>query len=150
MKSIRHFIATAFVIKDAKTLLMMHKKLGMWLPPGGHVDEGELPCECAVREVEEETGLKVELLNNSAVVQDNGRVRILATPNHIQLEDIEPGHQHIDLVYIAKVIGGEEKLNEEEGEQLKWFSAEDLEKEEITDNIRDYGKIAIKKFSEVE
>jgi 8-oxo-dGTP pyrophosphatase MutT (NUDIX family) len=34
----------------------------MWLPPGGHVERGEIPDNAAVREVFEETGLNVELV----------------------------------------------------------------------------------------
>ena len=30
-------------------LLHHHRKLGMWLPPGGHIEEGELSDEAAVR-----------------------------------------------------------------------------------------------------
>src|SRR5688500_10821251 len=44
-------------------LLHWHRRLGLWLPPGGHIDPGELPDEAAVRETLEETGLAVELLD---------------------------------------------------------------------------------------
>ena len=150
MKITRDFVATAFVVKDAKTLLILHKKLGLWLPPGGHIDKDELPCDAVLREVEEETGLRVELFENHGMVFDAGKpelneVKMLAMPNHIQLENIEPGHQHIDLVYTAKVIGGEEKHRQEEVDEMKWFSKEDLDGEEIPDNVRHYGKIAIEK-----
>jgi ADP-ribose pyrophosphatase YjhB (NUDIX family) len=32
-------------------LLVYHRKLAMWLPPGGHVEPNELPDDAAVREV---------------------------------------------------------------------------------------------------
>ena len=47
---------------EGKILLHFHRKLGMWLPPGGHIEQGELPDNAAVREVLEETGLEVELV----------------------------------------------------------------------------------------
>jgi len=154
MNSSREFVATAFIVNDGKILLMLHKKLGLWLPPGGHIDKGELPCDAVIREVEEETGLKVEIVGGANKVYDAGteaakEVRMLATPSHVQLEDIEQGHQHIDLVYIARVIGGEENLNKSEGNMLRWFSSEELDSEEITDNIRHYGKTAIDRLMEV-
>jgi len=155
MKSTRDFVATAYVVKDAKTLLILHKKLGLWLPPGGHIEQDELPCDAVIREVEEETGLKIKLFGNSTPVYDAGKpelkdVEMLAMPNHIQLEHIEPGHQHIDLVYIAKVIGGEENHRQEEADDMKWFSNEDLDREEISENVRHYGKIAISKVENLE
>ena len=57
METTRHFVATCYVVDDGATLLHEHEKLGMWLPPGGHVDRDELPHEAALRETYEETGL---------------------------------------------------------------------------------------------
>lgn len=51
------------VIKDTDVLLVKHNygsAKGKYLNPGGHLDEGELPEEAAVREVFEETGVKIE------------------------------------------------------------------------------------------
>ena len=42
-----------------KVLVIHHKRLGVWLPPGGELQAGETPLEAAVRELEEETGLRV-------------------------------------------------------------------------------------------
>lgn len=49
--------------KDSQVL--MGKRLnshghGMWAFPGGHLEEGESPFECALRETKEETGLEVK------------------------------------------------------------------------------------------
>lgn len=42
---------------DGSTLLVDHINAGLWLPPGGHVEPGEHPAECARREVREELSL---------------------------------------------------------------------------------------------
>ena len=58
----RHFTVAVFLVWEGKVLLHLHRKLGMWLPPGGHIERNELPDDTAVREVLEETGVKVELV----------------------------------------------------------------------------------------
>src|SRR4028119_1540524 len=57
----RHFAVAVFVVQDGKVLLHWHRKLGMWLPPGGHIEPDELPDEAAARAGLEETGVEVEL-----------------------------------------------------------------------------------------
>ena len=50
-----HVTGSALVIGPRGVLLHRHKKLGIWLQPGGHVDGGEAPWEAARREAGEET-----------------------------------------------------------------------------------------------
>jgi 8-oxo-dGTP pyrophosphatase MutT (NUDIX family) len=57
MSLIKQFTATAYIVKENQVLLHFHKKLGKWLPPGGHLEEGETPPECAIREAKEETSV---------------------------------------------------------------------------------------------
>lgn len=136
----RDFTATTFIVKNGHTLLLWHNKVGAWLPPGGHIDKDELPEEAALREVEEETGLVVELLGSS---QPLDNVVVLHTPVCILLEDISEGHQHIDLIYFARVKEGQARINPREASEMRWFSSEDLENREIADDIRQLGQRAI-------
>ena len=62
----RHFTVAVFVVWEEKVLLHLHRKLAMWLPPGGHIEKNEIPDDVAVREVFEETGLRVELVGENA------------------------------------------------------------------------------------
>jgi 8-oxo-dGTP diphosphatase len=41
-------------------LLGDHRKSGLWLPPGGHVEDGEDPREAVTREAREELGISAE------------------------------------------------------------------------------------------
>ena len=56
-----HVTATGVVVHlpSRRVLLIHHNTLGRWLPPGGHVEAGELPPAAARREVREEVGLAV-------------------------------------------------------------------------------------------
>src|SRR6267154_1476348 len=55
-----HYVATGYIYdrKNKHFLLIEHKKLGVWLAPGGHLEEGEEPHQGALREVREEIGLE--------------------------------------------------------------------------------------------
>lgn len=123
---IRHFTVAVFVIHQRRVLLLFHPRLGRWLPPGGHVEPNELPDQAAAREVDEETGVRVELVGGRGVAVD--RPRQLVLPAGIQLEDIEPGHQHIDLVYFARPVPGGELISPECAAAVRaaWFGPDDL------------------------
>jgi ADP-ribose pyrophosphatase YjhB (NUDIX family) len=136
----RDFTATTFVVHEGRTLLLLHRKLGAWFPPGGHIDPHELPDEAAVREVREETGLEVELLEPARPL---GEVLVLPQPHCILLEDIGPGHQHIDLIYFARVRGGTLTHAEREAHAARWLSWDELADPEIHEDIRALGRRAI-------
>jgi len=143
-ESTRDFTATTFVVDQNKTLLLFHKKIQMWLPPGGHIDPNELPCDAARREVKEETGLEAELI---AARTQMGSVSVLSQPECILLEQITPDHQHIDLIYFAYVTGGVLTLAEDEATAFRWCTSEDLASSDYEDDIRQLARQAIAKVA---
>jgi ADP-ribose pyrophosphatase YjhB (NUDIX family) len=142
----RDFTATTFVVQEGRTLLLLHRKLGKWFPPGGHIDPHELPDCAALREVCEETGLEAELLQQGRAL---GPVQILPQPYCILLENIEPGHQHIDLIYFARVSGGSLAHAEREAHAARWFDWNELGAPEIAEDIRELGRRAIEAYASV-
>lgn len=122
----RDFVASVYIVNENKVLLVHHKKMGMWLPVGGHIEENELPTECAVREAKEEAGVDIVIMGKEE--NYDNRVWVMAHPKVVQLEDIEPGHQHIDLVYFAKLKDKLQEIkNEDKGiNEVRWFSREEL------------------------
>jgi len=122
----KDFVASVYIVSEGKVLLVHHKKMGMWLPVGGHIEKDELPTECAVREAKEEAGVDIVVIGKEKNYDD--KVWVMAHPKAVQLEDIEPGHQHIDLVYFARLKDKSQQLkNDDEGiDEVKWFSKEEL------------------------
>ena len=144
-RTTRDFTATTFVVDDGRTLLIYHKKIGAWFPPGGHIDLDELPDEAAIREVREETGLDVRLVSGRSKLGD---VEVLSQPECILLEQITPTHQHIDLIYFARITGGALEINDSEADGYRWCSREDLEDRDIRQDIRTLGCRAIDRVAE--
>ncbi len=126
MNTTRDFVASVYIVKDGKVLMIHHKKMGMWLPPGGHTNENELPTECAIREAKEEAGVDIEIIGQE---EHHDRVKVMLHPKIVQLEDIEPGHQHIDLIYFGKLKDKMQEIrNDDKGvNEVRWFSREELD-----------------------
>ena len=55
--------ASGVLIVDKKVLLIKHKKMGTWMTPGGHLEDGEFLHQAAEREFWEETGLRVRAIS---------------------------------------------------------------------------------------
>ncbi|HEY3366902.1 MAG TPA: NUDIX hydrolase [Symbiobacteriaceae bacterium] len=140
----RDFTVATFVIHDGKVLLLWHRKLSMWLPPGGHVEPHELPDEAAVREVKEETGLDVVLLSRPALPPFAGPLQ-LARPEGVQLEDIGPNHQHIDLIYFARPAdpAAVRPVANDEVERVGWYGLGDLHRIPVTEEIQTWVEKAL-------
>jgi len=129
----REFCATVYIIEDDKFLLIFHRKLQKWLPPGGHVDPNETPPDCAKREAFEETGLHVKLLKQENLWIEDWNANSFERPFMCLLEEIpqygeQPAHQHMDMVYVGTPVGGTIKRNESEIEDIKWFTLDEIQR----------------------
>ena len=89
-----HFTASAFVLSPERDalLLILHKKLGLWLQPGGHVEPTDATLAAAARrEVAEEVGADLE-----PVLQDPlFDIDIHTIPPYRD----KPAHEHFDVRY---------------------------------------------------
>lgn len=56
-------ISSGGVVFNKDKVLLLQRRNGNWVLPKGHVEEGEDIEETAVREVEEETGIKAKIID---------------------------------------------------------------------------------------
>jgi 8-oxo-dGTP pyrophosphatase MutT (NUDIX family) len=100
-----HVTSSAVVIGPSGVLLHLHKRLGLWLQPGGHIDSGETPEQAALRETLEETGF---------ACTDPQFV-------HVDVHAGGRGHTHLDLRYLLQA-DGDPSPAEGESQDVRWFA----------------------------
>ncbi len=120
------FTVAIFVVRDAKVLVILHRKLGKWLPLGGHVELDEEPETAALREAKEESGLDVELIGERPPTTEPG-TRALIAPRFLDIHRISDTHEHIGMIYFARPKAGALVLAAEEHHDIRWVSRADLD-----------------------
>jgi 8-oxo-dGTP pyrophosphatase MutT (NUDIX family) len=117
-----HFTASAFVLSpDRRALILIHhRKLGIWVQPGGHVDATDPDLESAARrEVAEEVGLgALQILTDRGALFD---VDIHEIPER----GTEPAHQHFDVrfAFVAQTL---DFTRSEEVAEARWIPLDDV------------------------
>lgn len=114
-----HFTASALVVSGdgTRTLLTHHRKLGMWLQPGGHADGDRDLARVALRETEEETGLPDVTVQAGILDLDRHWI-----PEHKGV----PGHWHYDVRYVVRAGPNETFAVSEESHALAWVPVTDV------------------------
>lgn len=144
----RDFTVAVFVVSGDHVLLHRHRKLGLWLAPGGHIEPNELPDEAAIRETQEEAGIDIELIGPRGVAVDDPHAPLqLVRPEGIQLEDISPGHQHIDLIYFARPTGVHPGVLPTVLEGMRWITEADFPTIDITHEVATWARKALAKLA---
>lgn len=105
-----HVTASAILVTPdrRRVLLHRHKRLGLWLQPGGHIDAGEQPWDAARREAAEETGLEASLVSADLV--------------HVDVHPGPRGHTHLDLRYLVEAPHVAPAPPEGESPDADWFA----------------------------
>ncbi len=141
----RDFTVAVFVVDRGRVLLHKHRKLGKWLPPGGHIEPNELPDVAALREVAEEAGIAIRLVGGRGLPRDYPDQPVqLVVPAGIQVEFIAEGHEHIDLVYFAVPVEPDAPIDP----AFRWLSPAELANHPVTDEIRDWCERAVREAGE--
>jgi 8-oxo-dGTP pyrophosphatase MutT (NUDIX family) len=113
-----HVTGSGFVVGSRGVLLLKHKRLGIWLQPGGHIDSGETPWEASLRECQEETGLDVRF---AGPVDADGVPELI----HVDVHPGGRGHTHLDLRYLIDGGDADPAPPEDESQEIGWFTWSD-------------------------
>jgi 8-oxo-dGTP pyrophosphatase MutT (NUDIX family) len=127
---IGHITASGLVVDSGKVLLIRHPYLGLWIQPGGHIDDGETPESAAIRETQEETGVLCELAwqENSLVDID-----VHTIPNNPAKK--EPEHFHVDLCFALRPL---RQVDAVESMEWKWCEQITLTDVRIMRAVKNY------------
>jgi 8-oxo-dGTP pyrophosphatase MutT (NUDIX family) len=114
-----HVTASAAILDPSarRVLLVMHRKVGRWLQPGGHCEAGDATlAEAALREATEESGI----------------AGLRLVPGILQVDrhpaPCRPGvvDEHLDVRYLVVAPSGAAPLVSDESDDVRWFGWEDL------------------------
>jgi 8-oxo-dGTP pyrophosphatase MutT (NUDIX family) len=108
-----HVTGSAFIVGPRGIVLHRHRRLGIWVQPGGHIDAGESPWDAARREASEETGMPVCYL---------GKEPELA---HVDVHPGGRGHTHLDLRYLFEAADADPDPPDGESQEVAWFGWEE-------------------------
>jgi len=140
-----HFSASAFIVNKERTkmLVVYHIINDGWIYPGGHADGEEDLLSVAVREVEEETGLKPKILDENIYSIQSAPVK-----GHIKRGKYVSAHLHFDILYLMEA---DDKIplvyKNDESKGVKWVSFDEAVDETMCDFIRPTHAKLIKKLT---
>ncbi len=151
--------ASGTLVHQGKILLIKHKKLGIWLTPGGHIEPGEMPHQTAEREFWEETGIEVRAKSHGFFME-SAQVEFVPVPIscnlhwvcHDNYEHRVHGQalsaaakknwkrgceQHLDMRFLMQPIGSVEyQENVEETDGVAWFGPDEIDNLETSQTVK--------------
>lgn len=130
----KHYCASAFVIDQSnkKILLVKHGDYDKWVQPGGHIEDEETPEDTAIREVYEETGIKIKLLGDHFPREDD-----LIRPLGIQCNRKKDGNRFVDIIYLATPTLPDQELKiNDESTKIGWFSRNELDRMSVFPDVK--------------
>ncbi len=112
--------AASAVIVDQDGRILVHRRTDneLWSIPGGGMEIGETIAETIVREVEEETGLKVE---------PERLVGIYTNPRHVTAYNDGEVRQQFSICFACRIVGGQLLDRADESLEVGFFSPEQIE-----------------------
>ncbi len=139
---------SAYIIKDNKTLLVDHVLTGLWLPPGGHIDKNETPDSALLREIRQELGLEIKILNTPEIPKEGNIIDNLAVPFYCNTHMLID-HIHYCAFYVCELLTNKISISKRELKGFEWFSKQELYNKKVPADVRNIGLLAFNKYEEL-
>lgn len=145
--TIGHITSSAFVVNKSlsKAILLFHNIYQGYIFPGGHADGEEDLLHVAIKEVYEETGLKV-----TPLVDKIFAIQCLPAKGHMRKGKYVSAHTHFDVMYLLTCPDEDMdkiRIQEEENKDVKWVDFDKTYDENVIDWVRPINKKIIKKIN---
>lgn len=120
---------SAFILDPTRERILLTRRIdnGQWCLPGGRMESGESLVEACIREVQEETGLSVQIVRLIGVYSTPHRMVTYADGNQWQT---------VAHNFEAEVIGGELTLSDETTE-FGYFTPDEIAKLDLMEHHRE-------------
>ena len=123
-----HFTASSWLVnkEHTKVLMIYHNIYNSWSWTGGHADGETDLLAVAVKEAQEETGIKTI----TPVSEEIYSIEILTVDGHMKRGAYVPSHLHLNVTYLLEADEAEVlRVKPDENSGVAWFSLEEaLEK----------------------
>jgi 8-oxo-dGTP pyrophosphatase MutT (NUDIX family) len=120
---VMHFTASAWIVNppQTKVLMVYHNLYDSWAWTGGHADGEEDLLKVALREAEEETGARVQLLRPGVY-----SLETLTVNPHLKRGKYVPAHLHLNLTYLLEADESDHlAVKPDENRGVAWFTLSD-------------------------
>ena len=106
--------------KTKQVFIVHHKKSGLWLSPGGHIDSGESPLDTLKREVREELGVDIN--------PDESTEPFFLSTVEIDNQNVPQCRKHYDIWYSVETDGNDFKVDPREFLDTRWVTPDEASK----------------------
>lgn len=117
-----HVTGSAWVVNPDRThvLMLHHRKLNLWLQPGGHADGDADITRVVLKETSEETGVD---LAHIRLISEN----IFDVDVHtVHASKHDPRHEHFDIRFLVEIDDQIPLPGNDESHQIGWIPLEQV------------------------